>query len=184
MSSPALRPTATSFPIRLVALSDDLAGPDRRYRSAVGDWQQTWQAVREGGVLDQRAHGQPLRAARGRHAAHPDRPRAKQAFPIVGITVDFDVRSVVFIDDPVYRQLGRRRADLGDCALRGAGRRCGQHGADAFAPTWPASRNCWCAPTAARARMRWRSSTAPSPSRWRCNCWRPSSPSSASSARS
>ena len=37
--------------LQLVALSDDLAGPDRRYRSAVGDWQQTWQAIEDGALL-------------------------------------------------------------------------------------------------------------------------------------
>ena len=37
--------------IRLVALSEDLAGADRRYRSSVGDWRETWQAVEDGGVI-------------------------------------------------------------------------------------------------------------------------------------
>ncbi|MCB0065591.1 MAG: ABC transporter permease, partial [Caldilineaceae bacterium] len=96
-------PDAEIFPIRLVALSDDLAGPDRRYRSAVGDWQQTWQAVREGGVLVNEPMANRLNLRVG-DTLRVQTDRGEEAFPIAGITVDFDVRSVVFMDDAVYRQ--------------------------------------------------------------------------------
>ncbi|MCB0057589.1 MAG: FtsX-like permease family protein, partial [Caldilineaceae bacterium] len=96
-------PDAEIFPIRLVALSDDLAGPDRRYRSAVGDWQQTWQAVREGGVLVNEPMANRLNLRVG-DTLRVQTDRGEVAFPIAGITVDFDVRSVVFMDDAVYRQ--------------------------------------------------------------------------------
>ncbi len=96
-------PDGDVFPIRLVALSDDLAGPDRRYRSAVGDWQQTWQAVREGGVLVNEPMANRLNLRVG-DTLRIQTDRGEEAFPIAGITVDFDVRSVVFIDDAVYRQ--------------------------------------------------------------------------------
>jgi putative ABC transport system permease protein len=52
---------------------------------------------------DQRADGEPPRPARGRRVAIQT-DRGEQAFPIAGVTVDFDVRSVVFIDDAVYRR--------------------------------------------------------------------------------
>jgi len=90
-------------PIRLVALSQDLSGADRRYRSAVGDWQQTWQAVREGALII----NEPMANRLGLRVGDMLRiqtDRGEQAFPIAGVTVDFDVRSVVFIDDAVYRQ--------------------------------------------------------------------------------
>ncbi|HRW46122.1 MAG TPA: FtsX-like permease family protein [Caldilinea sp.] len=96
-------PDAEIFPIRLVALSDDLAGPDRRYRSALGDWQQTWQAVREGGVLVNEPMANRLNLRVG-DTLRVQTDRGEEAFPIAGITVDFDVRSVVFMDDAVYRQ--------------------------------------------------------------------------------
>lgn len=96
-------PDGDIFRIRLVALSDDLAGPDRRYRSAVGDWQQTWQAVREGGVLVNEPMANRLNLRVG-DTLRIQTDRGEEAFRIAGITVDFDVRSVVFIDDAVYRQ--------------------------------------------------------------------------------
>jgi putative ABC transport system permease protein len=90
-------------PIRLVALSQDLSGADRRYRSALGDWQQTWQAVRDGGILINEPMANRLGLRVG-DALTIQTDRGEQAFPIAGVTVDFDVRSVVFIDDAVYRR--------------------------------------------------------------------------------
>ena len=62
--------------------------------------------------------------------------------------------------------------DLGHCALCGARRGCGrQSGRDA--PGLCRARwSCWSFPTVACAKTRWPSSTAPSPSPWRCKCWR------------
>ncbi|GIK73960.1 MAG: permease [Chloroflexota bacterium] len=90
-------------PIRLVALSQDLSGADRRYRSAVGDWQQTWQAVRDGAIIINEPMANRLDLRVG-DTLRIQTDRGEQAFPIAGVTVDFDVRSVVFINDAVYRQ--------------------------------------------------------------------------------
>ena len=81
----------------------DLAGVKRRYRNAIGDWQATWAAVTGGSVIinepmANRFHlqvGDPL-------ALQTD--RGVERFPIAGIAIDFDVRPIVFIHDPVYRQ--------------------------------------------------------------------------------
>lgn len=90
-------------PIRLVALSRDLSGPQRRYRSAIGDWRQTWDAVRQGSIVinEPMANRFDLRVG-DRVRLQTD--RGEEAFPIVGVTVDFDVRPVVFMDDGVYRR--------------------------------------------------------------------------------
>jgi putative ABC transport system permease protein len=89
-------------PIRLTALSDDLAGADRRYRAALGDWQETWQAVREGAILVNEPMANRLGLAVG-DTLRIQTDRGEHEFPIAGVTVDFDVRSVVFIDDAIYR---------------------------------------------------------------------------------
>ncbi|MEZ4617762.1 MAG: ABC transporter permease [Caldilineaceae bacterium] len=94
---------ADSTPVRIVALSTDLAGAQRNYRAAIGDWQTTWAAVEAGGVLI----NEPM-ANRFKLQVGDELPlqtdRGVERFPIVGIAVDFDVRSVVFFHDPVYRR--------------------------------------------------------------------------------
>ncbi|MCC9076815.1 FtsX-like permease family protein [Litorilinea aerophila] len=90
-------------PVRVVALSRDLAGAGRRYREAVGDWQETWQAVEAGGVLV----NEPLFHRLGLGVGDVitlQTDRGRRGFPIVGVTVDFDVNLVVFMADGVYRQ--------------------------------------------------------------------------------
>jgi putative ABC transport system permease protein len=89
--------------LRLVALSQDLAGEDRRYRSALGTWQETWQAVEQGGILINEPMANRLRLGVG-DSLIVQTDRGPQAFPIAGVTVDFDVRNVVFMTDAVYRQ--------------------------------------------------------------------------------
>ena len=95
-------PDADAIPLRLVALSRDLAGEDRRYRAAVGDWQETWQAVAEGAILVNEPMANRLGLRVG-DSLWLQTDRGVQGFPIAGITVDFDVRSVAFMADPVYR---------------------------------------------------------------------------------
>lgn len=90
-------------PIRLVVLSDDLAGADRNYRSARGDWQETWQAVVGGGVIINEPMANRFDLTVGDQLAIQT-DRGVQNFPIVGVAVDFDVRPVVTLYDPVYRQ--------------------------------------------------------------------------------
>ncbi|MEZ4672751.1 MAG: ABC transporter permease [Caldilineaceae bacterium] len=67
------------------------------------DWQTTWAAVEAGGVLI----NEPM-ANRFKLQVGDELPlqtdRGVERFPIVGIAVDFDVRSVVFFHDPVYRR--------------------------------------------------------------------------------
>lgn len=92
-----------AIPLRLVALSDDLAGPDRRYRSAVGDWRQTWQAVEQGGVIINEPMANRLGLKVG-ETLFVQTDQGLEPFPIVGVTVDFDVRSVAFMTDAVYRR--------------------------------------------------------------------------------
>ncbi len=94
---------ASSTPIRIAALSEDLAGAERNYREAVGDWQSTWAAVEAGGILINEPMANRLGLGVGDSLAVQS-DRGVQRFPIVGVVVDFDVRSVIFLHDPIYRQ--------------------------------------------------------------------------------
>jgi putative ABC transport system permease protein len=92
-----------STPVRLVALSEDLAGADRRYRAAVGDWAATWDAVRAGGVLV----NEPMANRFGVNVGDEllvQTDQGRTPFPVVGVSVDFDVNPVIFLHDPIYRQ--------------------------------------------------------------------------------
>ncbi len=92
------------IPLQLVALSDDLAREERRYRSALGDWQATWQAVENGSVII----NEPMANRLGLQVGDTliiQTDKGLRRFPIAGVTVDFDVRSVAFVADPVYRSL-------------------------------------------------------------------------------
>lgn len=89
--------------VRLIALSEDLAGADRRYRDAIGDWQSTWGAVTQGSVIINEPMANRFRLAVGDSLALQT-DRGIERFPIAGIAIDFDVRPVVFMHDPVYRQ--------------------------------------------------------------------------------
>jgi putative ABC transport system permease protein len=88
--------------VRLVAVSQDLAGADRKYQAAVGDWQETWQAVEAGGVLINEPMANRLQLAVGDTLALQT-DIGRQSFPIVGVAVDYDVNNIVFMHDPVYR---------------------------------------------------------------------------------
>ncbi|MEZ4737240.1 MAG: ABC transporter permease [Caldilineaceae bacterium] len=89
--------------VRLVALSEDLAGADRRYRNAVGDWQTTWAAVTSGSVIINEPMANRFALQVGDTLALQT-DRGVQRFPIAGVAIDFDVRPVVFMHDPTYRQ--------------------------------------------------------------------------------
>lgn len=90
--------------IRLIAFSQDLAGPDRRYLAAIGDWRTTWQAVEAGGVLINEPMANRLKLTAGDELTLQT-DRGVRTFPIVGVAVDFDVNLVVFMHDPIYRSL-------------------------------------------------------------------------------
>jgi len=90
-------------PLRVSALSNDLAGADRQYRASIGSAAETWEAVQQGAVLINEPMANrynlrvgdmlPIQTDRGMHD-----------FPIAGITVDFDVNPVATLDDATYRQ--------------------------------------------------------------------------------
>jgi putative ABC transport system permease protein len=89
--------------IKIVALSDDLAGADRRYKASLGDWRTTWQGVRDGGVVV----NEPMANRYGIGVG--DRvfmltDQGEKDFPVVGVAYDFDVMPGVLMDDAVYRR--------------------------------------------------------------------------------
>jgi len=101
---PAETPVVTDgTQVRLVALSEDLAGADRRYRSALGDWQTTWAAVTRDSVIINEPMANRFDLLVGDMLALQT-DLGMQRFPIAGIAIDFDVRPVVFMHDPIYRQ--------------------------------------------------------------------------------
>lgn len=101
--SPLLAETGKEVKVRLIAFSADLAGPKRRYQAAVGDWQTTWQAVVNGGILINEPMANRLDLTVGDEVTLQT-DRGLHAFPIVGVAVDFDVNNVGFIYDAVYRR--------------------------------------------------------------------------------
>jgi putative ABC transport system permease protein len=90
-------------PVRVISVSEDLAGPNRRYRSAVGDWQQTWAAVEDGAVLVNEPLANRMHLAVGDNLSLAT-DHGVASFPIAGIAVDFDVRSIVFMHAPVFQR--------------------------------------------------------------------------------
>jgi putative ABC transport system permease protein len=95
--------------VRLVAVGEDLAGANRRYRAAVGDWQTTWEAVEAGGVVINEPMSNLFDLTVGDSLAlQTDRGRA--AFPVAGVAIDFDVGPRVFLDDQVYHRWWDDRA--------------------------------------------------------------------------
>ncbi len=90
-------------PLRLSALTNDLAKEKRRYINSVGDWQTTWQALRDGGVIinEPMANKQKLKTGDGLTLLTD---RGTHTFTIVGVMLGFDASSVVTIDDGVYRR--------------------------------------------------------------------------------
>ncbi len=99
----------TAQTVRLAAVSQDLAGADRRYRDAVGDWQETWQAVMQGGVMINEPMANRFDLAVGDDLLLQT-DQGRRPFPVVGVAVDFDVNPMVFMYDPVYRQGWNDRA--------------------------------------------------------------------------
>jgi putative ABC transport system permease protein len=95
--------------VRLVALSQDLAGARRRYRAAVGDWRATWAAVEAGGVLVNEPMARRYDLTVGQTLLLQT-DRGRQGFLIAGVVVDFDANPVVFMHDPVYRRAWEDRA--------------------------------------------------------------------------
>jgi len=93
---------ADGTPVSIIALSEDLAGADRTYRAAVGDWQETWAAVEDGSVLINEPMANRFKLNVG-DSLSLQTDRGVQDFLIAGIAVNFDVRANVFFHDPIYR---------------------------------------------------------------------------------
>jgi putative ABC transport system permease protein len=89
--------------LRLAALSQDLAGADRRYRATSGTWQETWAAVEAGGILINEPMANRLGLRVGDNLLIQT-DRGPLPFRVAGVTVDFDVRNVAFMADTVYRE--------------------------------------------------------------------------------
>lgn len=103
------RIVTTGTQVRLIALSEDLAGADRHYRDAVGDWQATWRAVEAGSVIINEPMANRFHLQVGNELALQT-DRGVERFSIAGIAIDFDVRLVVSIYDPIYRRFWEDRA--------------------------------------------------------------------------
>lgn len=90
-------------PVSVIALSEDLAGAERNYQDAIGDWQTTWAAVEAGGILINEPMANRFKLGVGDEVALQT-DLGIETFSIVGVAVNFDVRANVFLYDPVYRQ--------------------------------------------------------------------------------
>ncbi|MFN8446953.1 MAG: FtsX-like permease family protein [Caldilineaceae bacterium] len=89
--------------LQLVALSNDLAGDRRRYRSAIGDNATTWQALQAGDILINEPMANRYKVGVG-DSVTLQTDQGPYAFRVVGVTVDFDVNPTAFMYDPIYRQ--------------------------------------------------------------------------------
>jgi putative ABC transport system permease protein len=89
--------------VRVAALSQDLAGEDRRYKSAIGDWEETWAAVDAGGVVINEPMANRYDLGVGDDLLlYTDQGEAR--FPVVGVAYDFDVQPGLLMADAVYRR--------------------------------------------------------------------------------
>ena len=120
---PAVVPKLTSFPgvaqvatsrvvdvhagelgvIQLVAVNMDIAGAKRHYKTAVGNHDDTWQAMKDGGLIINEPMAYRFNLDVGdRVALFTD--YGEQQFPIVAVDFDFDVQHRALIYDPIYRK--------------------------------------------------------------------------------
>ncbi len=87
--------------VNFVSFSEDLAGADRRYRAAIGDWEQTWQAVLNGGIVI----NEPMANRTGLGVGDQlpvQTDRGLRNFEIVGVSIDFDVNMTAFTAAEVF----------------------------------------------------------------------------------
>lgn len=99
----ATLPGGQQADVRVAAVSQDLAGADRRYKSAVGSPADTWQAVEAGGVVvnEPMANRYDLQVGDELRLLSD---RGERSFPIVGVAYDFDVQPSLLMADGIYRQ--------------------------------------------------------------------------------
>ena len=87
--------------VNFVSFSEDLAGADRRYRAAVGDWEQTWRAVLNGGIVINEPMANRTDLGVGDHLP-VQTDRGLRNFEIVGVSIDFDVNMTAFTAADVF----------------------------------------------------------------------------------
>ena len=120
---PAVVPKLTSFPgvaqvatsrvvdvhsdelgvIQLVAVNMDIAGAKRHYKTAVGNHDATWQAVKNGGLIINEPMAYRFNLNIGDQVALST-DYGEQKFPIAAVDFDFDVQHRALIYDPIYRK--------------------------------------------------------------------------------
>ena len=88
--------------VQLFAVSADVAGNKRKYKSALGNVSETWEMVKSGGVVI----NEPMSVRFGLKAGDQIKlftDKGGHSFEIVAIAYDFDVRPSVTIYDGTYR---------------------------------------------------------------------------------
>ena len=101
--------------IQLAAVSMDIAGEKRHYKSAVGDLATTWEALEAGGVIINEPMSNRFKLGVGDEVVlFTD--RGEQRFPIVAVAYDFDVQPGALIHITVYRSFWND-TDLSSAAL-------------------------------------------------------------------
>jgi putative ABC transport system permease protein len=88
--------------IQLIALSMDIAGEKRHYKTAVGDRTTTWKALEAGGLIINEPMSNRFKLGVGDEVTLLT-DWGERRFPIVAVAYDFDVKSGALIDDAVYR---------------------------------------------------------------------------------
>ena len=88
--------------ITLSAVTQDIAGEKRHYKSALGNHAETWDAFRAGGlIVNEPLANRYKRAVGDTMTLLTD--KGEVPFKIVGVVYDFDVRPGVMISDDIYR---------------------------------------------------------------------------------
>ncbi len=95
-------PDGTELDVRVAGILKDLAGEDRRYKTAVGDTTVTWQAVEAGGVVVNEPMANRYGLQLG-EAVTLYTDAGALPFPVVGVAYDFDVQPALLMADAVYR---------------------------------------------------------------------------------
>ena len=89
--------------ITLSAVTQDIAGEKRHYKSAVGDRAETWDAFQSGGlIVNEPLANRHKRSLGDTITLFTD--KGEISFKIVGVAYDYDVRPGVMISDAVYRR--------------------------------------------------------------------------------
>ncbi len=89
--------------VRVSALSQDLAGPDRRFRETQRDPAAVWPAVEAGGVVVNDPLANRYRVRVG-DVVELFTDRGWVGFPVVAVAYDFDIQPGLLMADPVYRR--------------------------------------------------------------------------------